>query len=318
MLAFRKTIGPEGYGRIHTGTADSHRGTDALTFDGLKWSGGLNVVLFDELVAVAGDHRLEFGKVAFGGDGKVGALIGDPADKHGLVAFEGHGDDSFVVQVAVIDAGADRVTVETDDEVEDRGAVGDVDLLGGVLWAHGLLREVEAALLALLVLDERVWVQVMHAHGTFGRQRVVARDEDVQRGAEKRVKLQVLGPQQFAYHVLVEIGQVQQAEVGLHVGDLVDDVAGSRLPDGELVLVGFDRIDHLHERLDREHVVLRGDGAQLFARLGVLVTLLHELGLIEYLPGVREEFGAIDRQCDALRGAGEDLDAHLVLQLLDR
>ena len=132
------------------------------------------------------------------------------------------------------------------------------------------------------------------------------------------MKLQMLLAQHLADHVLVKIGQVDDADFGLHVGDLVDDVARAGLADGELVFVGLDGVDHLHERLDGEHVVLGGDLAQLLARFGMLIALFEQVGLVEHLTGVSEEFGAVHRQGDALRGTSEDLDAELVLQFLDR
>ena len=132
------------------------------------------------------------------------------------------------------------------------------------------------------------------------------------------MEFEVLLAQELTDHILVEIGQVDDADFGLHVGDLVDDVARTGLADGELVFVGLDGVDHLHERFDGEHVVLGGDLAQLLARLGVLVTLFEQIGLIKHLTGVGQEFRAVHGQGDALRGAGENLDAQLVLQFLDR
>ena len=139
----------------------------------------------------------------------------------------------------------------------------------------------------------------------------------MQRGAEQRMEFQVLLAQQLADDVLVEVGQVDDAQIGAHVGDGVDDVARAGLADRELVFVGTDRIDHLHERFHGEHVMLRRDGAQLLARLGVLVPFLEQGRLIEDLARVGEEFRAVHGQRDALGGAGEDLDAELLLQFLD-
>ena len=47
------------------------------------------------------------------------------------------------------------VPLDTDDEVKNRRTVGHVDLIGGVFRQDRLFGEEEAALLALLVLDER-------------------------------------------------------------------------------------------------------------------------------------------------------------------
>ena len=140
----------------------------------------------------------------------------------------------------------------------------------------------------------------------------------MQGGAEERMEFKVFLAQEFADHVLIEVGQVDDADLGLHVRHLVDDVTCTGLTDRELVFVGLDGVDHLHESLDGEHVVLGGDLAQLLARFGVLVALFEQVGLVEHLAGVGQEFRAVHGQGDALRGAGEDLDAQLVLQFLDR
>ena len=65
------------------------------------------------------------------------------------------------------------VAVEADDEVQNRGAVGHVDLLGGVFRPDRLLIEVERAFLALFVLDERIGLQILHGDDLLGGQWVV-------------------------------------------------------------------------------------------------------------------------------------------------
>ena len=121
-----------------------------------------------------GDDLAQPVQIGLGRGGQARALVGDPADRHRLVRVQRHGDDLLVVEVAVVDAGAHRVAVQTDDEVEDRGPVGHVDLLGGVLRPDRLLGEEEAALLALFELDERIGLQVLHRHPIPSGQRIVA------------------------------------------------------------------------------------------------------------------------------------------------
>ena len=70
-------------------------------------------------------------------------------------------------------------------------------------------------------------------------ERVVARDEHVQRRTEQWMKLQMLLAQHLADHVLVEVRQVDDADLRKHVRDLVDDVLRAGLTDRELVLVGL-------------------------------------------------------------------------------
>ena len=132
------------------------------------------------------------------------------------------------------------------------------------------------------------------------------------------MEFQMLFAQHLADYVFVEIRQVDDADFGKHVRHLVDDVFGARLTNGELVFVGFDGVDHFHERFDGEHVMLCGHGAQLFAWLRVLVTFFEQRRLIEHLARVGEEFRSVHGQGDALRRAGEDLDAKLVLEFLHR
>lgn len=121
--------------------------------------------------------------------------------------------------------------------------------------------------------------------------------------AEKRVELEVLLSQHLADHMRVVVGKVQNADLGTHVRDLIDDVLRSCLANGELVFIRFERVDHLDEGLDREHVMLCGDGAQLLARFRVLVPFLQQIRLVEHLPRIGEEFRAVDGQRNALRGA---------------
>ena len=90
------------------------------------------------------------------------------------------------------------------------------------------------------------------------------------------MEFQMLFAQHLANHVFVEIGQVDDADFGKHVRHLVDDVFGARLTNGELVFVGFDGVDHFHERFDGEHVMLCGHGAQLLAWLRILVTFFEQ------------------------------------------
>ena len=127
------------------------------------------------------DDLLELVQVDLGGVGELGALVGDPAEQHRLVGFQRHSDDALIVEVTV-----------ADDEVEDRRTVGHIDLLGGVIGPHRLFGEVEAAFVALLVLDERVGFQVFHRQFLLHRERIVTRDEHVQGSTEERMELQVL------------------------------------------------------------------------------------------------------------------------------
>ena len=134
---------------------------------------------------------------------------------------------------------------------------------------------------------------------------------------EQWVELQMLLPEKLAQHILIEIGEVDDADLRKHGRHLGDDVLRPRLADGELVLVRMGGADHLDERFDGEHVVLRGHAAQLLAGTGALVPILQKRGLIKNLPGIGHELRAIDRQRDALGGPREYLDSELVLQFLD-
>ena len=108
-------------------------------------------------------------------------------------------------------------------------------------------------------------LQIVHGDLLLAGQRIVARDDTCNGAREQRMELEMLLAQQLANHVLVEVGQVDDADLRKHVRHLVDDVLRAGLADGELVFVGLGGVDHLHERLHGEHVMLRGHGAQLFA-----------------------------------------------------
>ena len=62
----------------------------------------------------------------------------------------------------------------------------------------------------------------------------------MQVGSEKRVEVQVFLAQHLGQYLLVETRLIDDADFGLQGRNLVYDVPGSGLPDGELILFGVD------------------------------------------------------------------------------
>ena len=123
------------------------------------------------------------------------------------------------------------------------------------------------------------------------------------RGArEKRLEFEFLGAQHATDHVAVGIGQVDHAELALHMGDVLDDLVRLLLAQGEFVPGGVERADHVHEGVHGEGVVLARDGEARHGPGVALVALFEEVGLLEHLAGVAEERLALR-------------DAHFALQV---
>ena len=139
----------------------------------LRMSGNCSE-LVNEFVPVAVHNFFELFDVALCGLGKLGSLIGDPTDQHGFVAVERNGEDFRIVQIAVIDTSAHSVRIQANDEVEHGCAIGDIDLLGGVFGPHCLLGEEETSLIALFVLQEREWLEILHGDTLLAGKRIVS------------------------------------------------------------------------------------------------------------------------------------------------
>ena len=287
---------------------------------------------FEDITASVPEKSLVYGKRSTGGRNNTGKMTvryigGGHKQKYRLIDFKREKDGvPAVVKTIEYDPNRSaRIALLYYADGEKRYIIAPNGLQVGATLMSGADAAPEignclplANILALLVLDERERLEVVHRDLLLAGERVVARDEHVQRRTEQRMKLQMLLAQHLADHVLVEVRQVDDADLRKHVRDLVDDVLRAGLTDRELVLVGLDGVDHLDERLDGEHVVLRGHGAQLLARLRVLVALLKQVGLVEHLARVAQEGLALLGHNDTLVGALKDMHTHLVFEIADR
>src|SRR5690606_18060123 len=90
----------------------------------------------------ARDHLAHLGDEPLRLTGQRRGGVPDPADLDALVHLERHGHDGRV-QVVGDDPGGDRVAVQPDHQVEDRGPIADPDVLRGRARGEDLLGEVE-------------------------------------------------------------------------------------------------------------------------------------------------------------------------------
>ena len=77
---------------------------------------------------VGGYDIFQLGQIVFGCPGQVRPFIPDPSQKHGLRRIQRYSYDLFAVKVLIIDTGADGISVQADDKIENRGPVADIDL----------------------------------------------------------------------------------------------------------------------------------------------------------------------------------------------
>ena len=85
---------------------------------------------------------------------------------------------------------------------------------------------------------------------------------------------------------MVEIVQVKNSNLAFEVFDIGDDVVGSGFVDGELVLVHSELLDHFHEGIDREGVVLHGHAEFFLGALFRNVLGFNQGVLLYHLTGV--------------------------------
>ncbi len=135
----------------------------------------------------AGDDRAHFGQVAPGLFGERYRRVVDPADLDPFLDLQRDRNDGRV-QLVADDARGDGVPAQADHQVEDGGAVRDLDLaLAGARGEH-FLGEVERVVRTLVEGQPRQVFEVLERDLRPGGQRVAARNEDVRIGEEQRVE----------------------------------------------------------------------------------------------------------------------------------
>src|SRR5699024_8315154 len=151
--------------------------------------------------------------------------MADPADLDALVHVERDGDD-LRVEIVTDDTGRDRVSVETDHEVEDGRTVGDPDLSLAGQGGEDLLSEVERVVRALIEGEPRQVRQILEGDAIPGGQRVVPGDENVRDRLEERLEDQPGIPQEFVDDLAVEVVPEEHPHLTAERPDVLDDVPG--------------------------------------------------------------------------------------------
>ena len=235
----------------------------------------------------------------------------------GALVLEGHGQIIAAVQFFANNARAERVTVEADHQVQHGRAV--VRLDGAVVFARAqdFFGKVERTVVALFEGEARVIGKLVERDERLLRERVALPQVNVGLAFDELVEREITCVEQALDHLAVKVAQVEDADIALERGDVLDDFPRARLADGELVLVGIEQLDSLDKALDGEGVVLRGYGELLLALARLAVLIHDDFVMVVQLARIRDEFLALVRERHAAARAVEDEDVHLVFEVAD-
>ncbi len=167
---------------------------------------------------------------------RLHAVLYDVPDAHGILHGKGPCHDVVPVEVGVQNPAADRVAGEADEEVEERRPVADGNVPGAAPCALQLLGKVERVVIPLLVGEPGIGIQILRGEDSLFRKRVGGTEKDVGRGLKQKVKGESMVPELPCHHRLVEVVAVEDADLALKGGDILQNLVGSGLPDGEVVL----------------------------------------------------------------------------------
>ena len=122
-------------------------------------------------------------------------------------------DDVPAVELVADDARTDGVAVQTNEQVEKRGAVTDLDVARAVEidGGQGLFGKVERVEIALFVGQVRVRFQVFQRDFFFSSKRVPGRHKHVQGGRKERFEDQIVLLDEFFYDFFVLVAQIKYA-----------------------------------------------------------------------------------------------------------
>ena len=127
---------------------------------------------------------------------------------------------------------------------------------------------------------------------------------------------QIGASQQLFHHFLIEITQIEHADLTFHGTHIADHFRRPRLPDGKLVLGGVIFLHHVHKGLYRKRIVLGGDAEFLFVSPALSVPLKESFILAVYFFCVEQKFHTVIGQGDAPAASVEQSDPQLLFQLL--
>ena len=235
----------------------------------------------------------------------------------GALVLEGYSQVVAAIQLFADNARAKRITVQANHQIQHGGAV--VRLDGAVVFARAqdLLGKVERAVVALLKGEARVVGQLVERNERQLRKRVALPQINVGLALDELVEREVACVEQALDDLAVEVAQVEDADITLERRHVLDDFPGTGFADGKLVLVGIEQLNCFDKALDREGVVLRGDGKLLFALARLAVLVHDDFVMVVQLARVGDEFLALVGERDAAAGAVEDEDVHLVFEVAD-
>ncbi len=160
----------------------------------------------------------------------------DVADGHRFVDHEGNRKILAAVELLGDYPRADRVAVEADHQVQDRGPVGNLDDPLDVVDGDDLFGKKEGV---VALVEDTAGIFVKHVQGNLlkASQGMVLMEIDMKGALHQGDELEIGFTQDLVYDPLVVGGGVDDPQVRLEVLDIVDHIPGPGLENGELVLV---------------------------------------------------------------------------------
>ena len=214
-------------------------------------------------------------------------------------------------------ARAKRVAVQAHHQVQHGGAVVRLDGTMIFVCTQYFFGEVVAAALALFKGEARILRKVSQVYRLARRQRVALPHVGVGQAVDQVVEFQFALLEQVGDVLAIEIAQVKHAYLALERRHVVDDFLGFRLADGKVVVVEVELLDHLDKALDRERVVLRGDGELLALHFALAIAFQHSLVVVVQLVRLGDELLPRDSERDTATRAVENHDTDFVLEVVD-
>ena len=124
--------------------------------------------------------------------------------------------------------------------------------------------------------------------------------------------------ERFRYHALVEIAEIEHAQLASITFYVFDDLSGTSLAKRELIFVLIVFFDEVNEGFYAERIVLRGDGELLHCFIArAAIARFEQIDLLEDLAGIANEFDTFLSEGDAAIAAIEYLDPELLFGILD-
>ena len=129
-----------------------------------------------------------------------------------IIVVQGDGDDVVTIEITVQDTCGNRITVQTNEEVEECGAVRNDDGFFVVLLGKDFLREVEGVVNALFITQ--IWEvhQILQAYGSFSSQGIGFADKNMGFGCKERSVGQPIVIQHLDQNIPIEIIEEENSD----------------------------------------------------------------------------------------------------------